>query len=161
MAAVWTDVVAAVVEAVQALGLYYTPAGGTPASLPPGQVVARKFPTDRGLVALPLVIVALGPEDRYDEGDFGDTVVWYPVLVVTEFASNQDVTINDDELRWRQQIVDLGQEFERTIRGNVSSAEVSQCQIDLHPVIDHTAFAANVDLLPVLLSFRTARARTR
>lgn len=155
--AVWLDLVNAVQAAVQGLGLTY--GGNTP--LPAAQVIARKFPTDRGVTSLPLVVVAPGPVDRYDEGDFEDTVVYYPVYVVTEFATNQAVTINGDELRWRQQILDVAVEFEATIRTNVPTADVSACEVDMEPAIDMTMFRANTDVGGMLLTFRTARARAR
>jgi hypothetical protein len=155
--AVWTDLCNAVQAGIQALGLTY--AGGT--LLPAGSVVVRKLPTDRGLTLLPAIVVSLGQQERYDDGDFEDIVVDYPVLVCTLFATNQVITLNDDELRWRQQILDMGVEFVRTIRDAVTSADVSQCRIDPHPAVDLSNFQANLDVNVLALWFRATRARSR
>ena len=161
--AVWYDLVTTVRIAVVNLGLTYQ-LQGTTTSLPAARVVTRKFPTDRGLSVFPAIVVAQGDHERWDLEDFEDTQVLYPVYVVHLFASNQDETPSNDELQWRQSILDMAVEFESTIRPNMPTAQpayVADVTIDFQPALDRTLFQANLDVGALLLTFTTVRGRTR
>ncbi len=74
------------------------------AGIPSGQVYLRKFITDRGGTILPAVIVAHpgietvlpGTNERDDWG--------YPVVVALVSVGNQDLTVSNTELLWREQV---------------------------------------------------------
>src|SRR5262245_59350519 len=92
-----------VVAGIQALGL-----GGISGAdpLPAARVVARRLPGDRGL-APPYVTVSYGPGPETAAEEVQNASDWgYPCLVAVVVANNQDPTVDDAELRWRQQIRD-------------------------------------------------------
>ena len=157
--AVWYDLATAVQTGIQALGLQY---GSGPTNLPAGQVYARKVLIDR-LTTLPLVMCVTYGKPRPDGTDDMEDYRWaYPILVVAVVASNQDFSLNGDVLRWQQQIVDMGWEFERTIKGNVPSAEVTQVEIEYDVSVDPGLWKeANVQAAGALFWFSTTRARSR
>jgi hypothetical protein len=159
--AVWTELVAGVQTVLQGLGLTYTNGAGVIQGLPVDRVYRRRLANDRN-TTLPCLIVAQGDREDILPGDFEDTEVLYPVLVVHEFATNQDLTPNNDELLWRQRMLDAFDDWERTLKPLVTTAEVTMIQIDTQPVIDLTQFLqANVDVGGMLFSFRTLRGRNR
>lgn len=148
MASVWKDLLDATAAVIRGLALQ---------GLPDDRVYVRKFPTDRG-VSLPCVLVCLGgAEDLDPVGDLEGTEVGYPVLVAHVFASDQDLTLDDTELQWRQGILDAFLDLPRL---EVTSAEVTDCRIDTHPAIDLTLFReSNLDAGGFLLKFDTRRQR--
>ncbi len=154
MPSVWGELLTVTQTIIQELGLTYD--GST--ALPNGQVYVRKFPSDRN-ASLPFVMVALGGREEMAKGDFEDTEIVYPVLVVHAFVSNQELALNDDELYWRQQITDV---FLDLPRPEVLTAQVPECLIDPNPVLDLRLFSqANVDVGGLTLRFRTIRARAQ
>lgn len=89
-------VVEAVQDVIQALKL---------AGYVDRQVYLRRVPTDRN-VSLPAVLVSPGPEpeDLPDEGLNKSDYTGYPVLISVVSAGNQDLTVSDKELYWRERI---------------------------------------------------------
>jgi hypothetical protein len=157
--AVWTELVVGMQTVLQGLGLIYTNGAGVIQALPADRVYRRRLADDRNTTP-PCLLVVQGPKEEVLPGDFEDLEVRYPVLMVHEFATNQDLTPNDDELRWRQQIIDALDQWETTLRPLVLSAHVTMCEIDTQPVIDPTLFLqANVDVGGIMAWFRTLRGR--
>jgi hypothetical protein len=149
MSAVWTDLITTAQSVIRALNL---------PGLPSGQVYARKLATDRNTTP-PCILLALGGVEELLPGNFEDTEIVYPVLLIHVFASNQDYALNDTELTWRQGIIDA---FLDLPRPEVTSAVVSDCQIDPRPVIDTGLFqTSNRDIGGLLLKFHTNRSRGR
>ena len=154
--ALWYELVLAVQTGVKALGLT---ADGV--LIPAGQILARKLPSDRQ-ATLPLILCCLGGADQVVDGDFEDTEVIYPVLVVHAAASNQDLSLANDPLLWRQKILDMAVEWEATIRPNVTTGEISQVEIETQVPVDLSLFRdANMDIGALLIKFRTLRGRNR
>jgi hypothetical protein len=148
--AIWTDLLTTTQTIIRGLGLTY--AGGTP--LPSGQVYARRVLTDRRTV-LPFVMVTLGAESEAVESLTTATRrITYPVLVVHAFASNQDHTLIDDPLAWRQAITDA---LFRQRRPEISLARVFDCFMDMDPVIDLSLFRGNLDVGGMMLLYEAAR----
>jgi hypothetical protein len=87
---------------IQGLNLTGLTPGGNP--LPSSQVIVRKLPSDRNLT-LPCVLVTLVPMPESEEpgtnvsDDYG-----YPSMATIVTANNQDLTVEDVELYWRQLI---------------------------------------------------------
>jgi len=159
--AVWTELLLATQSAVRALGLTH---GSPPVALPPASVLARKVATDRGFTApgqLPIIICALWGEPQLLGGDFEDTEVVYGILGLIVSVSNQDILVDNDDLWWQQQLLDMAVDFEHTIRPAVLTAEVTGCEIELNPPVDPTLFSANLDVGGISLRFRTNRTRNR
>ncbi len=99
--AVYYQALLAVQSAIRSIGLTGI---GAVSPLPAAQVYLRKLPADRTLT-LPCVIVSLVPvpegvETRVMPADD----LGYPVYVAIVVANNQDLTVQEPELRWREQI---------------------------------------------------------
>jgi hypothetical protein len=157
--AVWTELVVGMQSILQGLGLTYVNGIGQTVGLPPERVYRRRLADDRNTTP-PCLLVVQGPKEEILPGDFENIEIRYPVLMVHEFATNQDLTPNDDELRWRQQIIDVLDEWETLLRPLVQTAHVTMCEIDTQPVIDPTLFLqANVDVGGILAWFQTLRGR--
>jgi hypothetical protein len=157
--AVWYDVAGAVQSGIVSLGLTY--GSGTP--LPSGQVDLLKLPLElTNGEALPRIMVCLGGREIHGAGTFEDRARKYPVLIVSAFASNQDRSLNVDPLSWMQSIIDMLEDFESTIRPNVTSADINQVEITPDVAVDQGLFkGANIDVGAVLAVFDTLRARNR
>jgi hypothetical protein len=80
---------------IQAIGL---------TGIPGAQVIVQELPIDRGLT-LPCVIVSPGPmAETIGRGTNIEEDYGYPCLVTIVAARNQDATLQEKELKWRQQI---------------------------------------------------------
>lgn len=151
--AIHTDLVNNTQSIIQGLGLFY---GST--ALPNSQVYAFKKPSNRK-VTKPCIQACLGGKEEMDKGDFEDTVIIFPVLVVTMFQSDTNLLINNDELYWRQQIII---KFIDQPRPEVTSADIADCHIDPDPVLDEDIFKeANLDVSGLMLLFRASILRNR
>ena len=153
---IWLDIRVAVHTVIQGLGLTYN----NGISLPNVQVYRRKLFSDE-YTTLPYVMVCRGGRESLADdakGNFEETETIYPVFVGHVFASNQDLNDdNDDAEAWRQQIIDA---FLDLPRPEVTSCEVSDCQIITAPVLDLQAFReSNLDVGGLLLNFRILRPR--
>ncbi len=156
MSAAWYDLIAGVQSAIKTLALTYS--SGTP--LPDAQVYARKLPTDRA-TTVPFAMAAGGPRETHEAGSFEDHEAIYPVIVVFAFASNQDYSLNADLLRWRQQVMDMAEEFESTIQPLVPSGVITELDIQTEAALDPELWKQNLDVGGITLMFRTTRARSR
>ena len=160
--AIWTDCLQQTQAVIQALGLQYGP--GT--LLPSTQVYLFKQPSDRG-ITLPCVQVCPGGKERLDgsvfgqggPGDFEDTAFSLPILVLTMFAADKSVVVNNDPFYWRQLIVE---KFIDQPRPEVTTADVADCRIDPDPFLNEPFFQqANMDVAGLMLWFRAAVTRGR
>jgi hypothetical protein len=159
--AVWTELLQAVQSVLQGVGFAYLDGAGASHNLPDERIYLRKLANNRNMTP-PCLIVAQGTKEEIQPGDFEDTEVIYPVLVVHEFPSNQDLTPNNNELLWRQQILDAMVNWESLLRPLVKTAEVTECDVETNPVLDLSNFLqGNVDVGGILLQFRTLRGRGR
>lgn len=148
MASVHYAILGAVQTRIQALAL---------SGIASGQVYKRKLPTDRG-VTLPCVLVTLGGDaETIEPGSYETTEVGYPVLVTTVAAGNQAFTLSDDELQWRQSIID---EFLDKPLAGVTEADVYDCRVEPRSVIDVGLWhEQNLSVSAVLLRFLASKTR--
>lgn len=163
-----SQILATVQSLVQSLGLVYTDADNQTFELPGEQVYLRKIFVDRGLT-LPCVQIFYGnlPEEiDYEDSSFENTTLIYKIGAAYVFASNQDYTPNNDELYWRQQLInaflDFPNELNETLAANVSEAIEWDCQLDLTPPVDPDAFHdKNLDVGGMILKIKTTFPRLR
>lgn len=162
MVAVWVDLLNAVQQVLQGLGLTFTPPGGAAAvALPAGQVYVREWPDDFNVVQPCLMVTPYGQE-RLEGGDFQGTEVIYPVLLTHSTVADQSRTLNVDMPLWRQLILDALVEFESTLRPLVRSANVEAVGIDFQPQIDRGKYQnQNLAVGGMLLEIDTRRLRQR
>lgn len=168
--AVWTELCLVTQTVIQGLGLVYGSAG---TALPNPQVYLFKFPNDQyrlptGSVLYPCVQIAPGRmEDVVDrEQDFEDTEMVYPVLVAILFATNQQLSLNNDCLYWRQQIIDafidMPDSLRTALEAAISDANVYDCRLAPAPLIDPSMFQLqNLDASMFYLQYHTTRSRGR
>src|SRR5262245_59153977 len=119
--------------------------------LAPERVYVLKAPTDReAVVTLPAIEVCLWSQERMLPGTFEDLWRGYPVLVVFLSTNNQDLTVQEGELKWREEVTDW---FERqnTLPG---VDEVWNLTIEPGPIVDVDLFKnKQVFIGAILLSF--------
>jgi hypothetical protein len=94
-----------IVADIQSLTLTGLPPAGNPL---PSTHVAKMLLTRDLNVPLPFVAVTLAPMPETLEGrSSGTDDIGYPCAVVILIAKNQSLVIEDPDLYWRQQIMDL------------------------------------------------------
>lgn len=163
-----TQILSVVQSTVQGLSLVYTNDAGQAAALPSGQVYTKKLFTDRG-VALPCVEVFYGnlaSEVDYEGTDFEDTVLEVPIGLAVVFASNQDASVNNDELYWLQQILPQFLDFPDSLRTGmeegVEGASVWDCRVQLAPPVNPGDWHdQNLDVGGMVLRFKITISRER
>jgi hypothetical protein len=166
--AVWVDILNLVQTTIQNLGLVYT-VGGIDEILDNGSVYIRKVPSMAGLsptIPYPNIQICLQgreelpPPASVSAFSFETQTVGYNVLVLFLFQSNALYTLNNDELYWRQQIIDTFLDRADTYRNLLTSAALFDIQIDTMPALDPTEFhEANVDVGAMVLKWTVTRAQ--
>lgn len=156
MPAVWTQLVLTTQTILQGLNL--THSGGK--ALPDEQVYVRKRASDRN-TNNPFLMVAPGDsEDLSPGGSFEDHEFILPVLVVHAFPRSPEFALNDDELVWRQQIIETFLDLPRP-EVVLDGVNVMDCQVDTSPRVDRRQFNNILDVGGMLLKFRVIKTRGR
>src|SRR5574341_1018524 len=105
------------------------------AGIPSSQIYLRKFPTDRGGITLPAIVVSHpgvetvlpGTNERDDWG--------YPVVVSLISTGNQSLTVSNTELLWREQVRKLFH-YKRLSTPAVNYV----CEVEPGPIVDLSLF---------------------
>lgn len=160
--AVHYQALVAIQTVIRGLGLTGI-AGATPLSS--DKVVLRRLPYDPNLTQpgmAPFVIVSLVPVAE-EEMMFPDAVMqaddWQlPCMVTLVFACNRDVTLQEPELKWRQQV---RRAFNNKRPFTLEDAQVVTCRVKHGPVLDLPLFRdANLMASPLLVHVVTREGRT-
>jgi hypothetical protein len=146
----------AIVSIIQGLTLL----DGNGTQLPTSQVYSRKLPTDRGLV-LPAVICSLVPiPETIAIATNAQDDIGYPVMVTVVAANNQDLTVEDWELTWRQTIRDTFRNKRPADLVSALSQPLKWCLWEPAPVLDNTLFQqANLFVSAAVIRVVTREAR--
>jgi hypothetical protein len=138
-------------------------------TLPPHQVYLRRLPTERDC-EFPCVILCPWAFEGIEDESFEDQNCTFQVLVWIVFANNQDYALAENELLWRQQIVDafdgeplvaLIDPASTLVDDLKSLANVSGCTIEPVSILDADAWQnANLALSGMVLRFDTNRPRS-
>lgn len=122
---------------VQGLNLTGIPAH---VALHPASVVLRKLPTDRNL-SIPCVIVSLVPMPESLEGTLNNSDDYgYPCMVTIVNANNQDLTVAEPELKWREQIKQAFNNKRPDALVAAVSVPLRPCRWEPAPVLDLNLF---------------------
>ncbi len=106
-------------------------------NIPTANVVSCRLPTDRvsTLPGLPGVLVSPFGQETLPPGSTETTDVGYPVAVTFVAAANQNFSVQDVELLWREAVIDAF--IDQPLEG---VPEVYDCQVEPLPIIDMGLF---------------------
>ena len=131
--------------------------GLTLLDLPAANVLQRKLPLDRNLTPSTnyVFVCPVGNEVEYP-GTIGSDDFGFPSLIVLVAPTNQDNTVSDKELTWREQITNA---FHNKRLSGVSS--VWRCIVEHATIIDPNWFReGNMTLSQLTVRAVSRRART-
>ena len=154
MASIWLTLAQFTQTSIQALGLQLP--DNSP--LPNTQVYLRRLVVDRDLV-LPCIQVALGDREEELDGSVEDLEVRYPIAVAFIMATNQDYTLIDVDLPWREAIMDAFADM-TAVNISIPNANVSSLEIEPLAVTDLDAWRnQNVVMGGMIFNYRVNRLR--
>jgi len=162
-ASIHLQLLTAIAEAIQDLLL--SGVGGV-SPLPPAQVYVKKLPTDRASagILLPAIVVSLVPlPEKFATvmnaaDDYG-----YPCLVTIIAANNQDLSVSDDELLWRQTIRNyFHNQKPKRIKDAISPVPLGKILVEPYPILDLNLFQQqNLFVSSLLVRCWTREVRVR
>ena len=154
MASIWFTLTEFTQTQIQALGLQLPDAS----PLPDAQVYLRRLVVDRDIV-LPCIQVAPGDREEELDGSTEDLEVRFPVAVAFIVAVNQDYTLVDVDLPWREAIMDAFAD-QTPVKITLPDANVSDLQIEPLAVTDMDAWRnQNLVMGGMLFNYRVNRIR--
>lgn len=132
--------------------------GATP--LPNDRVYMRKLPTERQLT-LPCVVVSLVPMPETLEGTLNNSDDYgYPCCVTIIAANNQDLTVEEPELKWREQIKQAFNNKRPAALQTAVSVPLLPCKWEPMAVLDLNLFKdANLFVSAAVVRVRTRELR--
>lgn len=143
---------------VQGLTLTGITPGGNP--LPSNQVYLKKLLTDRG-VTFPACVISLPPVPEATEAGTNAQDDWgYPCLVTLLFVSNQDLTLQEPELKWRQQIKQVFHNKRPAALVSAVAVPIKICRWEPGPVVNLGLFQnENLTASPAIIRVFTRETR--
>jgi len=132
--------------------------------IPEASILLRRIPVDRDLLTeqhmLPAITISPTGRELLPAGTKEDTDVDFPVLVTIIAANNQDYTLSEPELKWREQIIDGFLDRQVVDPAFDGLCTLDTCQVEPYDILDATLWhESNLAVGGVLLRFYARKAR--